>query len=593
LKLKKKNRLNYMNRKVMLFTGFLMVLTVAFAGLMPAYAQSGMKDKLGVDFSDSEFGIVVDLNVDTGEFLEGDLHPNVQVLHDYVNGASNPEVAADADTDFDQQFYLAYNNVSGVETAYMALDHIKGQLVLDATSIGGGYYYFGSYDGTAPFQTLLQHYMDGDSHVFAKNTFRAFVAYTADDVDPAIDPTDNTYVGYPIVEQNVLTHLNNALTGHGLSSMGSYDATPIHGENTFGMHYENMFVLFQDQSVDTAENGIDSVLRSLVRFHGLDTVNLGGSIAAAALFEYVDFTYNIVDRSNATHTIVDVVTEYDLGPVNVLMTRDDQTLFDTLSGGLINGINTTNSFRTNSYLVQFDLGTWNTIPYGLDISIPALSVYTGEAAQARISTGALQNQAAGFGISVVTSTNVWKQGGDPALGDDSETHTDASDLEINMDSFTTSFVGKATYTLHDDSGDTVEDVIVSVFSMSDLHELLDIHSLFNGYFKAQSNMAKGFVTKMVKDIYNPLVTNPGDVGLHAEKTDYATFVQMPKWSGKEVTQDPTYSVVSIIGSGTDSSDTSASDTIATSSQTTSALPGFEALFLILAAIPIFIVKKRK
>jgi hypothetical protein len=85
-----------------------------------------------------------------------------------------------------------------------------------------------------------------------------------------------------------------------------------------------------------------------------------------------------------------------------------------------------------------------------------------------------------------------------------------------------------------------------------------------------------------------------DINMDVESSAYVTFVQMPKWSGLEVTQDPTYTAVSLVG-GDDGGSTGTSDSTIVTSQSsgTGPVPGFEALALIVAFIPLIIMKKRK
>ena len=560
---------------------------MAFSSVYTGSA-AGMRDLLGVSFEDQEFAVVVDLNVKPTDDFGNSLSTDVNVLADLVN-SSNPKITSDSNPDSDQQFFIAYKNISGIETAYLAMQHMAGDLVIDGGSLYGTHS-FGSFNASAPFQTLLQHYKSNGSHVFAANTFRGFVAYTATEDDPQIDTSDQSYIGYPIVEQRLIQKINEQLTSRGLSTLAPFDTKPIWGNNEFGMTYKNMFVVFQDTASDSAKSLFPSFLQQFVR--GLDLVALGGDIKAAALFDYVNFTYKLqTSVNNDTHTIVDTVVDYDLGPVSLLITRDDDTTFTNLVNN-VPGIDNTNSFRTPSFDIVLELGVQN---LQVVITIPSLSIYTGTAARTRINSAALNNQAEGFGISVVTSTNVWTQDKDPDLASSQEgTITDAKDLVIDLDAFKTSFQGKSVYDITYDNGTTKqEDIIVSLFSLNQLSSLLNTANVFGPYFRAQSKLTNGFITLAAKERFSSAILSPQSIGMDVDKIDYATFIQMPKWSGNKITQDPTYSAVSVVSASEQPASSSAGGAPQTDTRPTSLVPGFEFVSILLAIpMAIWIRKKR-
>jgi len=189
--------------------------------------------------------VSVDFNIVDYSFNPANLPTSLNVIKDYVN-PSNPKVVPDSNTTFDQRFFVAYHNESGVETAYLALERLQGKFMIQAPNIApwnGAKYYFGNYNGTAPMQSIVQHYKSDQGDTFVSNTFRALMAYSTNSSDLVIDPDDKVVLGYPIAESYLTQLINAQLTGHGLGAIGNYNAKPIYSNNTFGMTYDNLFVV--------------------------------------------------------------------------------------------------------------------------------------------------------------------------------------------------------------------------------------------------------------------------------------------------------------------------------------------------------------
>ena len=91
-------------------------------------------------------------------------------------------------------------------------------------------------------------------------------------------------------------------------------------------------------------------------------------------------------------------------------------------------------------------------------------------------------------------------------------------------------------------------------------------------------------------------TGPRNLNLEFDQTQYVTFVQMPKWSGLEVTMDPTFSAVAAVPqndepSGTDTGTTNTEPGPSDTTSEPSGIPGFEFYILIFVAIPLVYQRK--
>ncbi|MHA1990423.1 MAG: hypothetical protein ACW981_20860 [Candidatus Hodarchaeales archaeon] len=581
-----------MKRNSLLFFGFLTVIAVVSAGILPVSAQTAMKDKLGVDFGE-DFAIVVDFNVDDDNYQN--FPGAIQVLEDLVN-PSNPQLdPTDNNANYDQQYYLAHFNTSGIHNSYFALNKMEADLKINIPIIGE--VTVGHIDGSAPFQTLLQYYTYDGADVFVANTFRGYMAYSTTPSDETLDTGDDIYVGYTLVEEKFLDLLNLALTNNGFGAISDYGYEPLYESTatskTFGMNYTNFFVVWQDTESQLDVPGFNSD-----SFKGVVT---GGDIAAASLFDYLTFTYTVeIVEANATHTVVDVITEYDVGPMKWLITRDDGTAYGLIDG-LLGDVDASNSFNTPATQIDFGLKVIHTALPDVSVVIPSLSFYTDEAANARIDAAAVFGAgASGFGISIVTSTNIHKAEATLTLPGAS---TNGQEVEIPLTFgddtvYETSFVGKATYDRTFPNGTTEPDlpVYVTTKSMNEVKNTFSLGPAAHAYFKAQSLQTLGF-TMFTATQLSPVVvaaTSSADIHMDVDSSAYVTFVQMPKWSGLEVTQDPTYTAVSLVGGGEgDSTGTSDSSIVTSQSSGTGPVPGFEALALIVAFIPLIIMKKRK
>ena len=569
-----------MKKQIKSLTGVILALFIIMLMIITPVSATTMKDILGVDFTDQKFAISFDLNV-AGPFPSGGLASTLNVTHDYFN-SSNPRVTTDGNPTFNQEFYMYYNNFSGIETSYLALQQLSGKFVLN---ILGNTYTFGSYNGTAPFQSLLQHYKYQGADVLVANTFRGFLAYTSSGANSPIISSTNVYLGYSVVESHLLSIINTALSGASLPTIPTnYNSIPEYSANSFGMNYTNMFMVFQDTNASSL-GGLGSLSSYL---NGFDFAVTGGNIQAAALFKYINFTYTaqLDPSSNSTYTKVNIVTKYNLGPIELLITRDSNSVYNSLVADTNLGINTSNSMYlpTQTYSISPG-GSYST--FSLSISTPALAIYTGAAARARISQAAIKDGASGFGIAAVTSTNVWKA--DSSVSSPSYYNNNGTDVTLPLMSgsntiYSTSFVGKSNYQLNYGNGTTsTYNIILANPTFTQLGHIINISNVFSGYFDVQSTMTSGFTAFFINQLG---LSSSSNSYMSVSQTSYMTMTEMPVWSGYQITQDPTYSAVSAV-SATSSSPSGSNG------NTSKPTPGFEFVFLIAGLATLVIYRHRK
>ena len=565
----------YKIKRLFLFTGIFLIMFSSSS--LPALASlSATNGAFGENFN-NDFGLIIDLNYSGQTSPSSGLGDNVQVLKDLSNPSVNN---VDKDTTNDQQFFFSHFKFDDVDNIYLALNKLEFNLSLNVL---GKTVNVGHVNGSAPFQSLLQYYKYGSSDVVVANTFRGLIAYSTAEENGTITPTSHTYFGYSLVEQNFLSLLNKDLTDKGFPAIPAYNYEPIYNESThtFGMIYHNYFTVWQ--------NSTPSSPSALSGYSGLfDKVATGGNMVGASLFDYLKFTYQIVEDptlSNATYKVVNVVANYDLGPMRWLITRDSASTYNAVKS-VFPSISSSNSF--NEPASQWTLAIRSSVK-NIDVigSVPELTFYTNDAVPLRLNVQALKDTgASGMGIAVATSTNAYVDG--QSVGSTSPI-TDEQDSTVPLSYgsstfYKTNFEGKSTYTRTFASGTTESNlpVYISVRSLSEMSDLIDTSSLLKVYFGLQSVQTYGITAYSLSELnsakYGGLTIS--DMKLDAPHTLYVTLVQMPKWSGLQVTQDPTFSAVAAV----------ASDKTASSSST--GIPGFEMVAFIVAIVPLYAFKKK-
>ena len=302
------------------------------------------------------------------------------------------------------------------------------------------------------------------------------------------------------------------------------------------------------------------------------------------MFKYVNFTYTaqLDPSSNSTYTKVNIITNYNLGPIEFLITRDNSNLYDNIVAETSLGITFSNSayLASQQYSFSTSISAYNTIT----VNIPELSVYTGAAVQGRLSQAAIAKGASGFGIAAVTSTNVWKSN-DASVHAPSYYNNNGTNINLPLTSggntiFSTSFAGKSTYQLNYGNGTTsTYPIILANPTFTQLSSMINISNVFNGYFEAQTQMTRGFTAFFANQLG---LSSSSSTSMDVGQTSYMTMVEMPVWSGYQINQDPTYSAVSAVSSQQSS----------TNPSSTKPVPGFEFMFLV-AGLAVLVIYRRR
>ena len=557
------------------------------SSIVPGFASTTtMKDTLGTDFS-SNFGLVIDLNAQ-GNPNTNTINTNVQVLQDLGNPSNSKVNSTDQNPTYDQQFFFSHFNVSGVDNIYLALNKMEFDITFKVLTQS---FDLGHVNGSAPFQTLLQYFQNNGSNILVANTFRGLIAYTTTANNGTIDSTDQSYFGYSFVEQHLINLLNNELKGKtGISQIPQYGFEPLYFPNndTFGMVYTNYLVVWQSTS-PTSPSSISSFVGN-----AFDNVVTGGNMVAASVFKYLKFTYHIEEdtaASNATTKVVNVITNYDLGPMSLLITNENAATYNKIVSA-DSSITSSNSFHAGAAPLSIANVTIGPTTYNAIVNLPDLSFYSGSAVSERINAAAMQGTGAtGFGIAVASSTNAIVLGS-TVNSPTQSTNSQDPNIPLSFGSnnfFTTNFSGKNTYTrtLTNGTQEAGLPIYVTVRAPSNLADILDTSSLLNGYFNLQTAQTIGIAVYSATQL-NSAFTSTNTNGLSVASTEYVTLVQMPKWSGLQVTQDPTFSAVAAVASNNPSSSGSTSST---NSLATGA-PGFELFTIVFAVIPLFIYRKK-
>ena len=536
------------SKKLFLFVGifFIFLMSSSIQGF--AVSTNAMTDKLGTDFN-SDFGLVIDLN-SNGDPSSTDLGANIQVLQDLGN-SSNPAVnPVDTNPMNDQQFFFSHFKVDNVDNIYLALNKLEFNISLNVL---GSQVNIGHVNGSSPFQSLVQFFKYGGNDVLVANTFRGLIAYSTQADNGTIDSSSHTYFGYSLVEQHLLKYLSNALVSNGFPSIPQYNYEPLYypENHTFGMIYRNYFVVWQN-ATPSAPSALSSYAGSA--FNSIATG--GNSMVGASLFDYLKFTYQVVEdqqASNSTYKVVNVIANYDLGPMKWLITRDSSSAYNMIES-TDPAINSSNSFNIGGQQVPLLTINPSVGPsIQVNINVPELSFYTGDAVSQRISAQAMKDSGvSGMGIAVASSTNAYVVG-QSLTSSYSITDKQNSTIPLSYGGntfYNTNFQGKSTYTRTFTNG-TAESglpVYISVRSYAEMSSLLNIASLLSTYFEIQSILTYGLTVFSARQL-DPTTFGSSDssnLNLNVQQTSYVTLVEMPKWSGLQVTQDPTFSAVATV-----------------------------------------------
>lgn len=604
-----------MKKKIYLGISVIMLLIVL---IFTVPAKASTTEFAGHEFSEDYFAIEVDL-VGDGTSVFDPQPDDPDLIRDLLDTSAETE---DRNPLEDLQFYLAYMNDSGIETAFSALEKFEHELtfrdLLHPTIEG----YLKAYDlmnplidlepaldktifhvnGTAPFQQLVQHYTTpdymGSQDTFVTNNFMALIAYsmgTGSDPD-LMDTGDDLFLGYTFSVQELVVAINDALDGNTDYEVGNFDYSPSFEVTDdgfkFGMNYTNMLVLWQ--KIEAKPTGIDILGMEAAAPGG---IVFGQDIVAATVLDYLAYEYEFeVEEFTGANTYVEgtVTTHYYIGETNFLIVNED-----TIPAG-INGFLAEPSY---TFDVPLEARGIDLSAYGIDIelsakvtiTLPELAFYVGDDAKARM------KEENGFGLTVVTATNTF---GAEEIDADFDDTTDATDNQIGIYSgghtyFYTAFTDKDTYKLQglDDLWPEIDptvdrDVKIRVLT-HDTWSNWDTQGVAEEYFIVELGMAYLFTEFMAEQLSLQLTDIADNVEDLFSDTLYFTGTEFPEWYGGEIVHDPAYSAVAALAAVVDESSTAEETSGPPDTGDGGGIPGFEILSVLLAIPPLYALYRKR
>jgi hypothetical protein len=441
----------------------------------------------------------------------------------------------DSDNTTDANFYMAWNNLKNVDSFYFALQNYSWSEAED-------YYY-----GTSPFQYFLQHFRipTTNTHVFTLNKFLGLLAYQDDPtgIDTVPDENDSLYIGWPQYGEfhkfivNYIFNITGVDSKYWIDNTTVGTAEPIPMEYnetedsyTFGMSYQNIFVLWQKLSIEEGlggSTGDPSVMFS-------EIVN---NCSAFGMFSSINFTFTITKEDvGGGYTRVNTTTDYDIGKLDSLWIMDDDDTIANHFGG--------ESFNITipEESIDLDIGYYNETP-GIQDRLDGNSTNPGFglAVINAANVAVVKMTSIFFGLLEIPDpdasglANFTDEFGNP-LGEVSANITQASYNSSGDQVYTIDFASKPTYEWDNGSGpitydaptrvlnnDIVKTNITGIFDAS----ALLITSIF--IIASANNPLTGFLTGL--EVIEQFLTN---------RFFYLTC--FPRWSGATINQDPTFSV---------------------------------------------------
>ncbi|MHA2246512.1 MAG: Heimdall-CTERM domain-containing surface protein [Candidatus Hodarchaeales archaeon] len=606
-----------MKRKVIYGISVIMLLMVL---TLTSPVKAATTEFAGHSFSEDYFAIEVDLVGDgTSVFDPIPEHP------DLISDLENPSAVTGDSNEFeDIQFYLAYMNESGIETAFSALEKFEHVITLKDLIKGGIYdkiYAAGALapdlrtalntpishiNATAPFQQLVQHYTTsedlGYKDVFVTNNFMALIAYSSSPDDQLMDSEDDLYLGYTFCVQNLTKAINDVTEPKGyeigqFNYESSFKKTANGAE--FGINYTNVFVLWQ--KIDIAPKAVD-VFGAGSDYIKDDTggIIFGGEIAAATVLDYISFEYvlettTFIGANNYTEGRV--TTHYNIGETNFLVTAHDDATF--IADGIAAGNFTDSdhafveapSYKIDipSYLADYDFSLVAGVPdlpSSVTIDLPSLAFYLGDDAKTRM------KMANGFGLTVATATTTF--GVDVV---DPSYAKDGDDLDLNMGGktyFFTEFTGKKTYKLQglEDLWGIDPTVDRPVHILPFDPDGWCVTGVAKAYFAVEFGLAYGFTIFMAKEL-GEFMSMSADATAYLSVMLYVTFTEFPEWYGGEIIHDPSYSAIAAVAAVTEDPSSAEESSGPPDTSEDDGVPGFEILSVLLAIPPLYAIYRKR
>jgi len=579
-------------------------------------------DFAGHNFEEEFFAIEVDL-VGSGTSVFDPDPENPDLIRDLLDPGAT---TGDSNEFEDEQFFLAYMNKSGIETAFSALEKFEHMLTFkdfitedtynDIWAAGALFKPLrdaleaplSHVNGTAPFQQLVQHYTTsedtGEKDVFVTNNFMALIAYsngTGIHKDQ-LDTQDTLYIGYTFAIQNLTDAINKALENHGHNKINYYDVESSFEKTDngfeFGVNYSNMLVLWQP--IDVKPKGIDVFGGAANdRLKDPEGIIYGHGIAAASVLDYVAFNYVFeTEEFRGANEYIEgrVTTNYDIGETNLLITRDNQAYVDTHAADW-NNDPFAGEFQYTLHIpdeiADFDFSTYiptlPDIPKSVIVNLPELAFFVGDDAKQRMM------MAGGFGLTVTTSTTTF---GVDVAGEEYEQEGD--DINVKMGGktyFFTEFTDKKTYKLQglkDLWGiDPTVDRPVYVIPFDPEGWGVKDFGYALAYFVVEFALAYGFTAFMAKELTGFVISEDSAKYVEVDLL-YFTFTEFPEWYGGEIIHDPTYSAVAALAA--EQPETSATESEESSEKPTEpsgGVPGFEMLSVLLGILPLYALYRKR
>jgi hypothetical protein len=579
-------------------------------------------DFAGHNFEEKFFAIEVDL-VGSGTSVFDPDHEHPDLIRDLLD--DDPAVSVGDSNEFeDEQFFLAYMNKSGIETAFSALEKFEHMLTFKDFITEETYnqiYAAGialpalrdalvaplsHVNGTAPFQQLVQHYTTSEDtefkDVFVTNNFMSLIAYSngTGDATDHLDKKDSLFIGYTFAIQNLTDAINDALEAYGHDRIDYYDveASFEHTDDDtfeFGVRYENMLVLWQ--SITVEPKGIDVFAGGAGdRLDYPEGIVFGHGIAAASVLDHLEFNYvfetEVFTGAN-NYTEGRVTTHYNIGETNLLITRDDQDYIDTHAAAW-NNDPFADEFSYTVFIpdeiADFDFSTvipgLPDIPNSVTVDLPELAFFVGDDAKTRMM------KEGGFGLSVATSTTTF------GVDVDGETYEeDGDDINCKMGGktyFFTEFTDKKTYKLQGLQDlwaiDPTLDRPVYVHPFDPAGWGVEDFGLAIAYFVVEFALAYGFTAFMARELTGFVMSEDSKKYVQVDLL-YFTFTDFPEWYGGEIVHDPTYSAVAAMAA--EGMETSATESSEGPGESSDGIPGFEILSVILAILPLYALYRKR
>lgn len=579
----------------------------------PAQAVD-VADFAGHNFAEEYFAIEVDLVGDGTSVFDPDPE-NPDLINDLI-GTATP--TGDSNPLEDEQFYLAYMNMSGIETAFSALEKFEHTITLQDLLTDDVYTTIDTLgtpdmktaintpishiNATAPFQQLVQHYTTSEEHgfkdVFVTNNFMALIAYeTGTGDDPNImDKNDRLYIGYTFCLQNLTDAINDIIAptyelGH-FDYEADFETTATGFE--FGITYTNLFVLWQ--AIDIAPKGVD-VTGAGEQYIRDDTNGIiyGGHIAAASVLDYLAFNYvfETTEFTGANRYIEGTVTtHYDIGETNFLVTRDNAAyIADHADNWTHNPFTETPTYTLDipDAIADANLGLLGLpdIPSSVTISLPELAFYFDDDAKTRI------KMHGGFGLTVATATTTF--GVDVV---EPEYELVGEDINLNMGGktyFFTEFTGKNTYKLKglEDLWGIDPNLDRPVYILPFDPSGWTITGVAKAYFIVEFALAYGFTLFMAKQLGEFMSMSSSATAYVSVDLLYFTFTEFPEWYGGEIIHDPAYSAVAAMAAEPPESSSIPEESSEEPEQPSDGVPGFEILSVLLGILPLYALYRKR